>query len=169
MVQIPTSFLRVEPNTSFKRAKKDIQCPIYTENSYNFQAHNAETIASTPVQIRWYGNFWGGRPFDHRFNRLILTALVTKLSKVLICRLNERLSKWFGCAAIIIEIRLFVRFSAFYIYRIVASSRPVYYSILNSFGQKSQYISIKFPLKTVWKCFGVLLTKKFYCSWLYGI
>ena len=31
-------------------------------------------------------------------------------------------------------------------YRKVASSRPVYYSILNSFGQWSQYISIKFPL-----------------------
>ena len=28
----------------------------------------------------------------------------------------------------------------------VAISRPVYYSILNSFGQRSQYISIKFPL-----------------------
>ena len=27
----------------------------------------------------------------------------------------------------------------------VASSRLVYYSILNSFGQRSQYISIKFP------------------------
>ena len=32
------------------------------------------------------------------------------------------------------------------IYRKVASSRPVYYSILNSFGQRSQYISTKFPL-----------------------
>ena len=32
------------------------------------------------------------------------------------------------------------------IYRTVASSRQVYYSILNSFGQISQYISIKFPL-----------------------
>ena len=31
-------------------------------------------------------------------------------------------------------------------YRKVASSRPVYYSILNSFGQRSQYISIKYPL-----------------------
>ena len=30
--------------------------------------------------------------------------------------------------------------------RKVASSRPVYYSILNSLGQRSQYISIKFPL-----------------------
>ena len=30
-------------------------------------------------------------------------------------------------------------------YSKVASSRPVYYSILNSFGQRSQYISIKFP------------------------
>ena len=26
------------------------------------------------------------------------------------------------------------------------SIRPVYYSILNSFGQRSQYMSIKFPL-----------------------
>ena len=32
------------------------------------------------------------------------------------------------------------------IYRKVASSRPVYYSILNSLGQRSQKISIKFPL-----------------------
>ena len=31
-------------------------------------------------------------------------------------------------------------------YRKVASSRPVYYSILNSLGQRSLYISIKFPL-----------------------
>ena len=31
-------------------------------------------------------------------------------------------------------------------YRKVTSSRPIYYSILNSFGQRSQYISIKFPL-----------------------
>ena len=28
----------------------------------------------------------------------------------------------------------------------VANSRPVYYSILELFGQRSQYISIKFPL-----------------------
>ena len=31
-------------------------------------------------------------------------------------------------------------------YRKDTSSRPVNYSILNSFGQMSQYISIKFPL-----------------------
>ena len=31
-------------------------------------------------------------------------------------------------------------------YRKVATSRPVYYSILNSFGRRSQYISINFPL-----------------------
>ena len=31
-------------------------------------------------------------------------------------------------------------------YRKVASSRPVYYSILNSFGQRSQYVNIKLPL-----------------------
>ena len=30
-------------------------------------------------------------------------------------------------------------------YHKVARSRPVYYSIWNSFGQRSQYISIKFP------------------------
>ena len=33
-----------------------------------------------------------------------------------------------------------------YVYRKVASSRPVYYSILNSLCQRSQYISIKFLL-----------------------
>ena len=32
------------------------------------------------------------------------------------------------------------------IYRKVASSRLAYYSVLNSFGQRSQYISIKSPL-----------------------
>ena len=31
-------------------------------------------------------------------------------------------------------------------YRKVASSRPVYYPILNSFGQSSQYIRLKFSL-----------------------
>ena len=39
----------------------------------------------------------------------------------------------------------------------VASSRLVYYSILNSFGQRSQYISIKFPLhkqsENTWVCY----------------
>ena len=30
-------------------------------------------------------------------------------------------------------------------YRKVASNRPVYYSILDSLGERSQYISIKFP------------------------
>jgi hypothetical protein len=40
-------------------------------------------------------------------------------------------------------------------YRKVASSRPVYYSILELYGQRSQYISIKFPLHKplkIWKC-----------------
>ena len=37
-------------------------------------------------------------------------------------------------------------YSVVHRYRKVASSRPVYYSILNSLGQRSQYISIKFPL-----------------------
>ena len=32
------------------------------------------------------------------------------------------------------------------VYRKVASSRPVYYSILDSLGQRSQYTSMKFPL-----------------------
>ena len=46
-------------------------------------------------------------------------------------------------------------------YHKVASSRPVYYSILESFGQRSQYISIKFPLhKHSEKCLDVLLTEK---------
>ena len=43
------------------------------------------------------------------------------------------------------------------IYRKVASSRPVYYSILNSLGQRSEYISIKFPLhkqsENAWVCY----------------
>jgi hypothetical protein len=42
-------------------------------------------------------------------------------------------------------------------HRKVASSRPVYYSILNPFGQRSQYISIRFPLhkqsENPWVCY----------------
>ena len=38
-----------------------------------------------------------------------------------------------------------------------ASSKPVYYSILEIFGQRSQYISIKFPLRkqseNAWVCY----------------
>ena len=45
-----------------------------------------------------------------------------------------------------LEWRLLDHATGLVIYRKVASSRPVYYSILNSFGQRSQYISIKFPL-----------------------
>ena len=56
----------------------------------------------------------------------------------------------------------------------VAISRSVYYSILESFGlkcfgQRSQYISIKFSLrKHLKKCLGVLLTQMCSCSRLYG-
>ena len=43
------------------------------------------------------------------------------------------------------------------IYHKVASSRPVYYSILDSLGQRSQYIIIKFPLhkqsENPWMCY----------------
>ena len=42
-------------------------------------------------------------------------------------------------------------------YRKVESSRPVYYSILKLFGQRSQYISIKFALykssENPWVCY----------------
>ena len=42
-------------------------------------------------------------------------------------------------------------------YRKVASSRQVYYSILDSYGQRSQYISINFPLhkqsENPWVCY----------------
>ena len=45
-------------------------------------------------------------------------------------------------------------------YRKVPSSRPVYYSILETFDQRSQYISIKFPLhkhfKSAWVCYLLL-------------
>ena len=44
-----------------------------------------------------------------------------------------------------------------FIYRKVASSRPVYYSILDHFVQRSQYISIKIPLhkqsENPWVCY----------------
>ena len=36
------------------------------------------------------------------------------------------------------------------IYRKVASSRPVYYSILDSLAQRPQYISIKFQSENPW-------------------
>ena len=49
------------------------------------------------------------------------------------------------------------------IYRKVASSRPVYYSILELFGQRSQYKSIKFPLHIHSE--NALV----YCSRLYGL
>ena len=51
-------------------------------------------------------------------------------------------------------------------YRKVASSRPVYYSILQLFDQRSQYISIKFPLHKPSE--NVLLTETVYCLRLYG-
>ena len=51
-------------------------------------------------------------------------------------------------------------------YHKVASSRPVYNSILELFGQRSQYISIKFPLHKPSE--NVLLTETDYCSRLYG-
>ena len=39
-------------------------------------------------------------------------------------------------------------------YRKVVSSRPGYYSILDPFGQRSQYINIKFPLQNRLKVLG---------------
>ena len=57
----------------------------------------------------------------------------------------------------------FIYFQKKSTYRKDASSRPVYYSILEPFGQRSQYISIKFtlhkPSENPFKC---------YCSRLYG-
>ena len=47
-------------------------------------------------------------------------------------------------------------------YRKVASSRPVYYLILELFGQRSQYKSIQFPLLKPSE--NVLLTETSYCS-----
>ena len=45
----------------------------------------------------------------------------------------------------------------FYMYRKVASSRLVYYSILNTFGKRSHYISILFTLhkksENPWMCY----------------
>ena len=43
-------------------------------------------------------------------------------------------------------------------YRKVASSSPVYYSILELYGQRSHYISIKFPLHKAKPSENVLLT-----------
>ena len=47
-----------------------------------------------------------------------------------------------------------------------ANSRPVYYSILELFGHRSQYISIKFPLHKPSE--NVLLTETGYCLQLYS-
>ena len=52
-------------------------------------------------------------------------------------------------------------------YRKVEGSRPVYYSVLDHFGQRSQYISIKIFLHK--ESFDVLLTKTVYCLRLYGL
>ena len=49
----------------------------------------------------------------------------------------------------------------------VTSSRPIYYSILNSFCQMSRYIRIR--TSVVWKSLNVLLTETVYCQWLFGI
>ena len=58
-----------------------------------------------------------------------------------------------------------------YDYCKVVSSRLVYYSILTFFFQRSQYISIQFPLhkpsENPWMCY--VLTETVYCSWLYSI
>ena len=55
-------------------------------------------------------------------------------------------------------------------YHKVASSRPVYCSILELLGQRSEYIRIKFshhkPSENPW---GLLLTETVYCSQLYGM
>ena len=53
---------------------------------------------------------------------------------------------WFAKECLVECATVCVKSVVILIYRKVASSRPVYYSILNSFGQRSQYISIKFPL-----------------------
>ena len=52
-------------------------------------------------------------------------------------------------------------------YRKVASSRPVYYSILQLFDQRSQYIQVKYPLHKPSE--NVLLTETGYFSRLYGM
>ena len=50
-----------------------------------------------------------------------------------------------------------VKWNIEFIYRKVASSSLVYYWILNSLGQRSQYISIRFPLhkqfENAWVCY----------------
>ena len=68
----------------------------------------------------------------------------------------EQGKRGMGGGHIRVRLRFFILVGHEIKYRKVASSRPVYYSILEHFGQRSQFISIKFP-KTV------------YCSRLYGI
>ena len=52
-------------------------------------------------------------------------------------------------------------------YHKVASSRLVYYSILELLGQKSQYTRTKLFLQKFWKSLGVLPSETVYCSRLY--
>ena len=69
-----------------------------------------------------------------------MTHLV-ELAIVLTKSLSERPTKW-------------SYLNYYMIYRKVSSSWPTYYSILDPFGQRSQYISIKFPFINSLKILG---------------
>ena len=84
------------------------------------------------------------------FHQSMIHHLNTHLHLVILQQLE--LGKFFGCIFkrdslwALLRIWFVVIVLSKFIYRKVASSRPVYYSILDSLDQRSQYISIKFPL-----------------------
>ena len=73
---------------------------------------------------------------------------------LLLLQIRLKISWFFGPCVILDQVW---RFSLTFEYCKVASSRPVYYSILNSFGQRSQYISIEIPIQKQsnypWMCY----------------
>ena len=80
-----------------------------------------------------------------------------KLSKLMFKFLNPAFFTIITTVLLSIKRSHCIRRPSISVYRKIASSRPVYYSILNSIGQRSQYIIIKYPLhkqsKTPWVCF----------------
>ena len=63
------------------------------------------------------------------------------------CVAKEKRATYKGCRALGIYKNSFGAIvDVDFAYRKVARSRPVYYSMLNYFGERSQYISINFPL-----------------------
>ena len=108
---------------------------------------------NTKVSQKWVTNslkflffFWNLADMPHNISALTGTKVNIKnaiRTVIFIKKANLFYKKQWQ----IDNLRLIVsRFMNTYTYHKVASSRVVYYSISNSFGQRSHYISIKFPL-----------------------